>query len=155
MAGLPPPPPATQCPPPPERSAMSNVFTLDALKAEARKKYEPVVIALSDESTVELKSVLLLGKKNREAVVAAIGEINDLPDLDEDEEEDDELVDELASEVCTIVAKVIRLICTSPRKLLAELDTVEEPRIRAEVYTDVLKHWMSETQLGEAEASPS
>ncbi|BBX09499.1 phage tail assembly protein [Mycolicibacterium aichiense] len=134
---------------------MTNTVDLDAIRAEARKKYQPVVIALGDDVTAELKPVLRMPKKDREAVLAAIREISDLDDLNEDDEDDDELIDEYANEACSIIARALRLICTSPRRLLSELDKEEDPRIRAELYTTVLQVWARETQLGEAASSPA
>ncbi|AMS01020.1 tail assembly chaperone [Mycobacterium phage ArcherNM] len=134
---------------------MTNVFTLDALKAETKKKYEPVLIGLSDDVTVELKPLLKLGKKSREAVVEAVKEMEDIPEIDEEDEDADELIEEYSILACEVVAKVFRLIATSPRKLIAELDAEEDPRIRAELYAAVLRTWMRETQLGEAASSPN
>ncbi|ASR86133.1 tail assembly chaperone [Mycobacterium phage BobSwaget] len=134
---------------------MTNVFTLDAIREETRKKYQPVVIGLSDDVTVELKPLLKLGKKSRDAVAEAVKEIEDLPEIDEEDDDADELIDEYSTLVCDVVAKVFRLIATSPRKLLAELDAEEDPRIRAELYGAVLRTWMKETQLGEAAPSPN
>ncbi|AYD87055.1 tail assembly chaperone [Mycobacterium phage NicoleTera] len=134
---------------------MSNVFTLDAMRDDVRKKYSPVVIALSDDVTVELKPLLKLSKKTREAVAEAVKELEDLPELDEDDEDAEELADEYSTLICDVIAKVFRLIATSPRKLLAELDAEEEPQIRAELYGAVLRTWMRETQLGEAAPSPN
>ncbi|ALF02166.1 tail assembly chaperone [Mycobacterium phage LadyBird] len=132
---------------------MTNVFTLDAMREETRKKYQPVVLEISEGVTVELKPLLKLGKKAREAVAEAVKEIEALPDeIDEDDEDSDELMDEIAEKICDSVAKVFRLIATSPRKLLAELDTEEEPQIRAELYGAVLRTWMRETQLGGSRA---
>ncbi|QJD50228.1 tail assembly chaperone [Mycobacterium phage Iwokeuplikedis] len=133
---------------------MTNVFTLDAVREVTKKKYSPVEIILSDESSVELKPLVRLGKKDREAVVAAIEEIKEINDLDDDEDEDEELVDEYAGLVCDAIAKVFKLICSSPRKLIAALED-DDPRVKAEMYTTVLQAWMGETQLGEAESSPS
>ncbi|AMS00924.1 tail assembly chaperone [Mycobacterium phage Loser] len=127
---------------------MTNVFTLDALRAETKKKYEPVLIGLSDDVTVELKPLLKLGKKSREAVVEAVKEMEDIPEIDEEDEDADELIEEYSILACEVVAKVFRLIATSPRKLIAELDAEEDPRIRAELYAAVLRTWMKETQLG-------
>ncbi|APC43176.1 tail assembly chaperone [Mycobacterium phage Jaan] len=125
---------------------MSNVFTLDSLREETLRRYAPTKIELSDGSQVELKSVLKLKKKAREAVQEALKEIDNLDELagDEDDEESDA---ELAEIVCEAIAKIIRLICTTPRKLLAELEH-EDPQIKANLYTAVLTKWIGETQLG-------
>ncbi|AGR46439.1 tail assembly chaperone [Mycobacterium phage Odin] len=127
---------------------MSNVFTLDALRAETKKKYEPVRIGISDDVIVEMKPLLKLGQKSREAVVEVFKEFEDIPDIDEDDDESDELVDEYSLRVCEIIAKAFRLIATKPKKLIAALDEEPEPRIRAELYAAVLNTWKRETQLG-------
>lgn len=130
---------------------MSNVFTLDALREETLKRYEPVEVILSDGSSVKLTPALRLSKKDRDAVMAAIDEINELDDLDED---DDDEVDAYAESVCDSVEKIIKLIADKPKKLLVELDH-DDPRIKVSLFTAVLSRWMGETQLGEAESSPS
>ncbi|KRD08568.1 hypothetical protein ASE48_08355 [Mycobacterium sp. Root265] len=135
---------------------MSNTFTLDALHTETKRRYEPVKIVLSDESTVELKPLIRLGSKARASVIATIREITKIEardDLDDDEE--DELADEIAERVCEAVTKIIRSVASSPRKLLAQLDAEEDVRIRSELYTGVLRRWTGDTQVGEAESSPS
>ena len=137
-----------------ERFAMSNVFTLDSLIEETKKKYRPVLIGLSDEVTVEMKPLLKLGKKTREAVIKAVGELEDLPEIDEEDDEEDELLTEYSEKVCEIIAKLFRLISNSPRKLIAELDAESDQQLRAELYVAVLRTWMRETQLGEAVPSP-
>ena len=130
---------------------MSNVFTLDALREETIKRYAPTVIELSDGSRVELKSVLKLKESARKEVLAAIDEIKSLDDVDD---ADDELIAEAYEGICASVAKVLKLICNTPRKLLAELEH-EDPEIKATLYTSVLGTWMGTSQLGEAESSPA
>ena len=155
MAGLTPPPalcfiqsPAATY----ERSAMSNVFTLDALREETVKKFEPVTVKLSDDSTVELRAVLRLGKNEREAVAAAIDEISKIDDDIDDDDED--AVDEYAEKIIDSIEKVFKLIATKPKKLLAELDH-EDPQIKVSLYTALLQKWIGETQVGEAGSSPA
>ena len=136
---------------------MSNVFTLDALRDETIKRYEPVEILLSDDSSIELTSVLRLAKKDREAVLATIEDV--LEEIvgeieDEFDEDDDEQVDRYAEKVCESIEKVFKLIANKPKRLLVELDH-EEPKIKVSLYTAVLSRWMGETQLGEAESSPA
>lgn len=134
---------------------MSNVFTLDAIREEAKKKYQPVLIGISEDVVVELKPVLKLGKKTREAVVEALKELDEVPEVDEDEEDVDEVVEEYSESICAVIAKVFKLIAVSPRKLISALDEEEDVRIRAALYSAVLRTWVKETQLGEAESSPS
>lgn len=126
---------------------MSNTFTLDSLREETIKRYEPTKMELSDGTTVSLKSTLRLKKDERKAVVAAMDEIKEL-------EDEDDLTEEWSALVCDAIEKVFRLIASNSRKLIAELDH-DDPEIKAALYTSLLSRWMGETQLGEAESSPS
>lgn len=126
---------------------MSNTFTLDSLREETIKRYEPTKVELPDGSTISLKSTLRLKKDERKAVVAAMDEIKEL-------EDEDDLTDEWSALVCDAIEKVFRLIASNPRKLLAELDH-DDPEIKATLYTSLLSRWMGEAQLGEAESSLS
>lgn len=127
---------------------MSNTFTLDSLREETIKRYEPTKVGLSDGSVVTLKSILRLKKDERKAVIDAVDGIKDISDEDED------IDGEWAEEVCESIGKVFKLVASSPRKLLAELEH-EDPEIKATLYTRLLTNWMGETQLGEAASSPS
>jgi hypothetical protein len=118
-----------------------NVFTLDALREDTRRKFAPVQIGLKDKSKVELRSILRLGKDDRKQVVDALGAINDL-DIESDNEEDLELVVEQ-------ISKVLNVVCDKPAKLLKELDD-PEILIKVDLMTSVLNRWAKETQLGEA-----
>ncbi len=127
---------------------MSNVFTLDALREETINKYAPTKIELPDGSSVELKSILRLKKKAREEVLAAVEDINS----NEEDEEDEDSLDEWSELVVESVSKVFRLIASSPRKLIAELEH-DDPQVKASLYTAVLTKWIGNSQLGEAEPS--
>ena len=127
---------------------MSNTFTLDALQDEVRKKYEPFKIVLEDGTSVELKPLIRLGSKARDTVVDAIKDINDI-EVGDDEDEDD-AADEYSQLICNAVTKIIRMVVSSPRKLLAQIDSEDDVRIRAEMYTEVLRRWTGSTQVGEA-----
>jgi hypothetical protein len=129
---------------------MSNVFTLDALREETIRRYSPTEVDLGDGDSVELKSILRLGEKDRKAVLEAIEEINDIDYDDEDEE----LVAEWADAVVESCAKVFRVVASSPKKLMSRLEH-EDPAIRANLYTAVLSRWVGESQLGEAKPSPA
>ncbi|EHB44155.1 hypothetical protein MycrhDRAFT_6905 [Mycolicibacterium rhodesiae JS60] len=130
---------------------MTNTFKLDSVRAEAESRYAPTVVELSDDVTVELKSYLRLGEKDRKAAADAFDEIDGLGIEDADDEAAVEAWAELVVEACS---KVFRLLTKSPKKLIAELEH-EDPRIKAELYVAVLSHWMSKSQLGEAVSSPS
>ena len=129
---------------------MSNAFTLDALRKETVRRYSSTEVDLGDGETVELKSILRLGAKDRQAVLDAIASINDVGEADED----DDSVSEWAEAVIEACNKVFRIICSSPKKLTARLDQ-DDPAIKSNLYTAVLTRWVGESQLGEAPPSPS
>lgn len=131
---------------------MSNVFTLDSLREETVRRYAPVVVELSDGSTVELKSLLRLRQKDREEVLAAIEAVSsyeDDPELDEDD-----AVQAWADAVTVSCSKIFKIIAKPSKRLLAELDD-EDLTIKANLHTAVLSRWVSESQLGEVESSPA
>lgn len=123
----------------------SNVFTLDNLRAETKKRFEPVRIGLSDGSEVELSSLLRLPKKDRETVVAALEEVNEI-DTDSEDTSDLETVVE-------VISKIFNAIADKPVKLLKELDD-PELMVKITLMTEVLNVWARATQLGEASNSP-
>ena len=123
---------------------MSNVFTLDSLREETRKKFAPVKIGMSDGSEVELASILKLGKTSRDSVVETLKEVNDLDD-DDDTPENLELIVEA-------ISKIFSVIADKPQKLLRELDD-EDPMVKLHLMSKVLGVWAKETQLGEASTS--
>ena len=127
---------------------MSNTFTLDALREETIRRYAPTKVELSDGSTVELRNILKLSETDRKEVISVVEEINS-SDL-----EDDGDVEDWSEKVCESVTKILRLICKSPKKLIAELEH-DDLQIKASMYIAVLSRWISESQLGEAKPSPS
>jgi len=130
---------------------MSNTFTLDAIRDSIVKRFAPTVIDLGDGVSVELKSILKLGEKDRKSAIAAIEEINEAKDEEDEDDEDIAAWSEIVVESCT---KVFRLICPSTKKLVAALEH-DDPQIKASLYTAVLTRWIGESQLGEAESSPT
>ena len=130
----------------------NNVFTLDALRAETIRRYAPTEVDLGDGDVVTLRSMLRLKEKDRQLVLDAIEEINQL-DYDDESEDDDELA-EWAEGVTAACSKIFRLIASSPKKLIAGLDH-EDPTIKANLYTAVLSRWVGESQVGEAKPSPA
>lgn len=130
----------------------NNVFTLDALREETLRKYEPVVVELSDGSSIQLISALRLGKKDREEVIKAVDDIGEINDGFDDE--DEEAANFYAEQVCDCIERIFRLIASKPKRLISELEH-SDPKIKATLYTAVLGKWMGETQLGEAESSPA
>jgi hypothetical protein len=129
---------------------MSNVFTLDSLREATIRKFEPTKVGLKDGSVVELKSLLRLGNKTREAVIASITDMQAVTG----EGEDGEMSPEESDLLVESISKVFNLIASSPAKLLKELDD-PDPLIKVSLMSDVLNRWIGGTQLGEADSSPS
>jgi hypothetical protein len=130
---------------------MSNVFTLDALREETIRRYAPTEVDLGAGDVVELKSILRLPKKDRLTVVDLFESI---PEFDEDEEDEEAVVAEWAEEVIEICSKILKIISSSPKKLIAALDH-EDVTIKANLFTAVLSNWVGESQVGEAQPLPS
>ena len=129
----------------------TNAFSLDDIRTATIKRFAATEVALTDGTTVELKSMLKLKKSDRKEINAAIDLINE---IDDTEDEDDELIAEWSATICEAIEKVLRLVCCSPHRLIADLDH-EDPQVKASLYTAVLTRWVSETQVGEAASSPS
>ena len=131
---------------------MSNAFTLDALRDETIRRYAPTVVDLGGGSEVELSSILRLRERDRKAVLAAIESLNEV-EYDDESDDDVELAEwsDAIVEACT---KVFRLITPAHKKLIAKLDH-EDPTIKANLFTAVISKWIGESQLGEAESSPT
>ncbi|ALA48133.1 tail assembly chaperone [Mycobacterium phage Phlei] len=121
----------------------NNTFSLDDIRAEVERRFAPTIIELSDDSTVELKPLIRLGQKDREAVLNYINEMSELTDGDDDELENDDW----AEIVCDVAEKVLKLVANSPRKLLEALDH-DDIEVKASMYSAVLSRWIGDTQLG-------
>jgi hypothetical protein len=129
---------------------MSNVVTLDSLRESTIRKFEPVKIGLKDGSEVELKSMLRLGKKSRDAVFETITDMQSITGDSDSEEMSSEESDLLIESI----SKIFNLIASSPAKLLKELDD-PDALIKVTLMTEVLNVWIGGAQLGEASNSPS
>lgn len=120
---------------------MSNLFTLDSLREETKKKFDPFKIGLSDGSEVTLSSTLRLDSDSRKAVKKALEEINTLSDKEDTPETYDLLIEAMS--------KVLNAVADKPAKLLSDLDD-DDQLVKASLMTSVLQAWAKETQLGEA-----
>ncbi|AGK87502.1 tail assembly chaperone [Mycobacterium phage HINdeR] len=120
---------------------MSNVFTLDAIKAEARKKFAPVTIGLSDDTNVELTSFIKLSKEDRKTVKGLLESLNDI----EDEDESDEALDVVEE----TISKIFSLVANKPSKLLRALED-DEREVKLATMTKILQAWLEQAQVGEA-----
>ncbi|BBC53827.1 putative tail assembly chaperone [Mycobacterium phage PP] len=120
---------------------MSNVFTLDALRDEARKKFAPVKIGLSDDTEVELTSLLKLSREDRKTVKAALDAISEL----EDDEDNDSTVDDLID----LLEKIYTVVASKPAKLLRAFED-DDREVKLAMMFRVLSAWLEQAQVGEA-----
>lgn len=125
---------------------MGNVFTLDSLREEVEKEFAPVKISLPDGTKVTLRSLVRLNKKDREAVLSALDDLDDARSQDYESEEGKAAdgVDKLAA----AAAKVLTLVSDNGKALVRALNGDLALTMK------VLESWMEATQVGEAENSP-
>lgn len=117
----------------------NNVFTLDALEEEIEKQYAPLRFQANDEEFV-LRSVLRVGKKDRDAVM---DKLKAMEGQDEEELNEDEALQTVQFILKTVTAD------NKGNKLVKALgdDILKNMK--------VLEKWVEATQPGEATDSPS
>lgn len=120
---------------------MSNVFTLESLKEETKRKFDPFKLKLSDGTEVTLSSALRLGKDNRKVVSKALEEVSTL----QDEEDTPEALESLVE----AISRIFTAVCDKPQKLLSDLHE-DDLDIKVALMSRILAAWAKETQLGEA-----
>jgi hypothetical protein len=115
-----------------------NVFTLADLDAAIEREYAPLKFQAGDEEFV-LRSLLRVEKKQRDAVIAKLKELEDQgDDIDEDT-------------ALTTVQFILKTVCADAKgtKLLK---TVGDDLLRC---MKLLTLWTEATQPGEATDSPA
>ena len=132
-----------------ERLAMSNIFTLDAMREEIEKEFAPCQFALPDGKIVTLRNLLRVPKKNRELVFGLLDELSALQKTDDEAAGSGLAATEKSAE---IALQILPLVADSEKlgKVLA--DSIEEDLA---LTLRVFSVWMDGTQVGEAEGSPS
>ncbi len=130
---------------------MTNTFTLDSLREETKKKYAPVVIGLSDDSEVELLSLLRLKKTAREAVLETIEDLKLLREGDDD----GDLTDEERDLLVESLSNIFRTVAESRADELIHALHDEDPDIHLALMMQVLSLWLAGAQVGEARNSLS
>jgi Mycobacteriophage tail assembly protein len=122
---------------------MGNVFTLDALREEVEKEFAPIELVVSDGTTVTLRNLLRLPKKERDQVLAKLKVLESLDKSGESQDANE--VDLLAS----TAVEILVLVSDHGKKLADELGD------DLSIILKVLSVWMESSQPGEAEPSPS
>ena len=123
---------------------MANAYSLDQLRADVERDFQPVVITLADGTEVSLRNLLRLPKKDRDTVMKSIRALEDINEAQSDADDEDvaDLVD-TASDILALVAD------SNGKKLIKELDGDITLTMR------VLEKWMASTSPGEATPSAS
>jgi hypothetical protein len=120
---------------------MSNVFTLQSLKEETKKQFEPFVIGLSDGTQCELSSTLRLSADSRKTVKDSLDALSDIGTNDDSPETLEKIIE--------VISKIFYAIADKPAKLLADLQDSDK-HIHVALMTKVLGAWIEDTQAGEA-----
>jgi hypothetical protein len=126
---------------------MSNTFSLDDLRAEVENEFQPVVITVSDGTEVSLRNLLRLPKKDRDAVMRLVTDLQDLNDTVADE--NGEAGAEDADRLVDTASQILALVADNGKKLIKELDGDLTLTMR------VLEKWMASTSSGKAPQSAS
>lgn len=124
---------------------MSNVFTLDALRADIEREFAPVRIALSDAESVVLRNLMRLAKKERDQVLALLTELEPLTTAEASDASTMERVADIAGQILALVSDDKTL----GRKLLGSVKDDVTLVLR------LFQKWMEATQPGEAPHSPA
>ena len=120
---------------------MANIFTLDVLKAEVQKQFEPFVIGLSDGSECSLTTPLKLSQDGRKIVKENLEELNKADPDDESQEAVERIIEH--------ISRVFYAVADKPAKLLADL-SADDKTMQAMLMSKVLNAWFNEHQVGEA-----
>jgi len=126
---------------------MSNTFSLDDLREEVEREFQPVVITVSDGTEVSLRNLLRLPKKDRDAVMRLVTDLQDLNDTVADENGEANTDD--ADRLVDTASEILALVADNGKKLIKELDGDLTLTMR------VLEKWMASTSSGKAPQSDS
>lgn len=120
---------------------MSNIFTLESLDEEIAKDYAPLRFQIDGEEIV-LRSLLRVPRKERDAVIERLKEL-------EREEEQDSLNEDEALQAVQFVLQTVAEGKGQGDKLVKALGNDLLRNMK------VLERWTEVTQPGEAKNSPS
>jgi hypothetical protein len=123
---------------------MSNVYNLDSLKADLDREFAPLSLEVGGEKLV-LRNLMRINEKEREAVLAALKEVES-SDLDEENAKVEDL-----SALGTHIETILKTVVADGKgpKL------VENIGGDIALSTKLIELWVEATQPGEAENSPA
>lgn len=133
----------------PERSAMSNVFTLDSYREEVEREFAPFKLQITEDVTLTLRNLIRIPEAKRKKAFSLIEELQDVKASDSTDISDNGDSLDLAAAIG------LQLI-----PLVADNETVANQLVEAirddvPLIMKVLEGWMEATQVGEATSSES
>ncbi|HVV11576.1 phage tail assembly protein [Amycolatopsis sp.] len=123
---------------------MSNVYTLDALKADLDREFAPLKLDLGGEQIV-LRNLMRVGKTDREAVLTALKVVEESNLSEEDAKIED--LGELGEQIELILKTVVA--DGKGEKLVTSIGG------DIALSTKLIELWVEATQPGEAQNSPA
>ncbi len=131
----------------PERSAMSNVFTLDSYREEVEREFAPFKLQITEDVTLTLRNLIRIPETKRKKAFSLIEELQDVKASDSRDISDNGDSLDLAAAIG------LQLI-----PLVADNETVANQLVEAirddvPLIMKVLEGWMEATQVGEATSS--
>ncbi|OHT67767.1 hypothetical protein BKG67_22900 [Mycobacteroides chelonae] len=133
----------------PERSAMSNVFTLDSFREEVEREFAPFKLQITEDVTLTLRNLIRIPETKRKKAFSLIEEMQDVKASDSSDISDSGDSLDLAA---AIGLQLIPLVADN-ESVANEL--VEAIRDDVPLIMKVLEGWMEATQVGEATSSES
>lgn len=121
---------------------MTNSYDLDTLRADLDREFKPMTINVGGDEVV-LRNLMRLGKKDRDAVTAALKDVQDL----QDDSQDPEVLGRLENAVMTVLSIVPA--DGKGKKLVAAVDGDLALALK------LMERWSEATQSGEAQHSPA
>lgn len=128
---------------------MSNVYTLDTLKADLDKEFAPLQIDVGGEN-LTLRNLMRVNDKDREAVLGALKTVEEYSTSeDEDSEEDEERSAEEIAAVSAAITTIFTAVTANGkgRKLVESIDGDLMLGMK------IMELWTEATQPGEASNS--
>lgn len=118
-------------------------LTLDHLRAQAKEKFDDLVVEVSEDEQVVFQHVARLAKADRTRILALVDEVTK---DDEDEDKSSDAVDKVEK----LYHQILTSVANDKNKAKALLKQLDVPEL-----TVLFESWISGTKLGEASSSQS
>ena len=122
----------------------SSIFTLDNLRKEVEREFAPFQIDV-DGDTLTLRNLLRVPKNRRDEVYALLDELSEV-------QESDEGTLAVTEKSAQIALKIIPMVADKEKLARTLVERIEDDLA---LTLRLFNVWMSATQPGEADSSPS